>query len=154
MLKKVILGIAMTASALMADYTVFDTKTIPYSNGVEKEVFFGTLADYSEATMEIAKSIQAHGAMGAINGLGTSAQALSRGFYSTGTQAIASGAVIGLVIGFSYPYIMELCADQEYILVKAVKLKNGKRALRALTFIGNKHPSLSESQIHKILKRK
>jgi len=153
-MKKIIILAVLSISALMADYTTFDTRTIQYSGGVEKEVFFGTLSDYNQATMEIAKSIQAHGTLGAINGLGVSAQALSRGFYSSGMKAISSGAVIGVVIGFSYPYLMQFYADQEYVLIKAVKLKNGKSALRAITFIGNKHPSLSESQIHTILQGK
>ena len=153
-IKLLFVSMIISASALMADYTVFVTKSIPYSGGSEKEIFFGTLADYSTAQTEIAKSIKAHGTIGAINGMSQGAQALARGFYGEGMKYVGAGAAIGIGVALLDPIIMDMYADQEYILVRRVDLGGGKRALKAIFFIGDKHPSLSAKQIHTILRNK
>ncbi|BDY11824.1 hypothetical protein [Hydrogenimonas cancrithermarum] len=153
-LKILTVSMILSVTALMADYTVFVTKSIPYTEGSEKEIFFGTLADYSEAQTEIAKNIAEHGTIGAINGMSTGAQALARGFYGEGLKYVGAGAAIGIGIALLDPIVMDMYADQEYILVKSVDLGEGRKALRAVFFVGDKHPSLSAEQIHSILRNK
>jgi len=153
MFKKVLLGLTLSASIAMADYTIFDTKSISYTGGSEKEVFFGTLAQYSQVTEEIAKSIAEHGGMGAINGMSSAAQSFARGFLGEGLQSVTAGAGIGIIVGLMTPYIRELYADKYYVLIKAVNLGKGKRALHAFTLISDKHPELTEENIHSILRR-
>ena len=153
-MKQSFIALLLSMSALMADYTVFVTKSIPYSGGTEKEIFFGTLADYSEAQTEIAKQIAQHGTIGAINGMSQGAQALAKGFYGEGLKYAGAGAAIGAGIALLDPIVMDFYADQEYILVRNVDLGGGKRALKAILFIGNKHPSLSAEEIHSILRNK
>lgn len=153
-MKKLFIGLVAGLSVLMADYTVFVTKSIPYSGGSEKEIFFGKLADYSEAQTEIAKQIAQHGTIGAINGMSQGAQALARGFYGEGLKYAGAGAAIGVGIALLDPIVMDFYADQEYILVRKVDLGGKKKALKAIFFIGDKHPSLSDKEIHNILKNK
>jgi len=105
----------MAATALMADYTTIVTKTAPSMQG-EKEIFFGTVSDYSNYVMQYA----------------------------------GAGAAIGIVVGLLDPYVMSMYADQEYMLVRT----DGKGELESILFIGDKHPSLSEAEIHKILQNK
>ncbi len=144
----------ITVSALMADYTTFVTTSVTGAKGAEKEIFFGTLADYSQANAEIAKSIKAHGGMGAINGMSTGAQSLAKGFFGEGMKSVGTGALIGVIVGLMDPFIMDFYADQQYVLIRAIDLDNGKKALKAITFIGDKNPSLSEEEIHNVLKEK
>ncbi len=144
----------IATSALMADYTTFVTTSISGAKGSEKEIFFGTLADYSQANAEIAKSIKSHGGIGAIDGMSTGAQSLATGFYGEALKSVGTGAAIGIVVGLMDPFIMDFYADQQYVLVKSIDLGNGRKALKAFTFVGDKHPSLSEAEIHSILKGK
>jgi len=153
-INKLLFLIFISVSALMADYTVFVTKSIPYSGGTEKEIFFGTLGDYSKAQTEISKNIKAHGTIGAINGMSQGAQALARGFYGEGMKYVGTGAAIGIGVALLDPIVMDMYADQEYILVRRIDLGGGKGALKAIFFVGDKHPSLSAEEIHSILKNK
>jgi hypothetical protein len=57
-------------------------------------------------------------------------------------------------VGALDPYVMSLYADQEYVLIKNIKMPNGKIARKAVIFVGDKHPSLSEEEIHTILRNK
>jgi len=148
-LKTLILLAGLAGTNLMADYTTIVTKTTPSMNG-GKEIFFGTLSDYTKYRAEISKEISLRGTLGAIDGMSKGAQALARGFYGEGLKYAGGGAAIGVLVGLMNPYVMSLYADQEYVLVRT----DGKGELKAVMFIGDKHPSLSEEQIHEILKNK
>jgi hypothetical protein len=152
--KKLTVLLFISVSALMADYTVFVTKSIPFSGGSEKEVFFGTWEEYGKSQSELLESMAKHGTMGAINGVSNGAKALAEGFIGEGMKSAGAGLAIGLVIGALNPYVMSLYADQEYVLIKNVKLPNGVVARKAIIFVGDKHPSLSEAEIHKVLRSK
>ena len=148
-LKTLILLIGLTGTSLMADYATIITKTTPSMNG-GKEIFFGTVGDYSQYVSEISKNIAKHGTLGAIDGMSKGAQALAKGFTKEGGNFVGAGAAIGIVVGLLDPYVMSLYEDQQYVLIRADK--NGE--LEAIMFIGDKHPSLSDEEIHKILKNK
>ncbi len=152
-MNRTLAALLLTASVLTADHTVFITKSVPFDSAKETEIFFGSLEDYSEAQTEIARRIAEHGTLGAINGMSKGAQALARGFFGEGLKYAGAGAIIGATIGFLDPYVMSFYADQEYILVRRVDLKNGSKALKALFFVGDKHPSLSDEEIYEILKQ-
>ena len=147
-IKTFIIFMGLTVTSLMADYTTIITKTTPSMNG-GTEIFFGTVADYSKYVSEISKSVTQRGTLGAIDGMSNGAQALARGFAKEGMKSFGAGAAIGMVVGLLDPYVMSLYADQEYVLIRADK--NGE--LEAIMFIGDKHPSLSEKQIHNILNK-
>jgi len=151
---KVIVFICFSTSMLLADYKVFVTKTLPNTSGKEEEVFFGTWESYGKAQSEILKSIAQHGTMGAISGVSNGAKALAEGFVGEGLKSAGTGLAIGLVVGALDPYVMSLYADQEYVLIKNIKMPNGKIARKAVIFVGDKHPSLSEEEIHTILRNK
>lgn len=140
---------ALAAANLMADYTTITTKTSPSASG-GKEIFFGKVEDYTKYVSEIAKNIAIKGADGALNGLSAGAGSLAKGFVGEGLKSFGAGAGIGIVIGLLDPYVMSFYADQEYVLVRADS--NGE--LTAVMFIGDKHPKLSDEQIHNILKNK
>ena len=148
-LKTLILFIGLVGTSLMADYTTIITKTTPSMQG-GSEIYFGTVADYSQYVTEISKNIAEHGTLGAIDGMSKGAQALAKGFLKEGGNFVGTGAGIGVLVGLLDPYVMSLYADQEYLLVRADK--NGE--LEAIMFIGDKHPSLSDEEIHNILKNK
>jgi hypothetical protein len=139
---------------LLADYKVFVTNTLPNASGKEEEVFFGTWEEYGKVQSELFESMAKHGTMGAINGVSNGAKALAEGFIGEGMKSAGAGLAIGLVIGALNPYVMSFYADQEYVLIKNVKLPNGVVARKAIIFVGDKHPSLSEAEIHKILRSK
>jgi hypothetical protein len=153
-MKKIVLILLLAGSWLSADYKIFVTKTLPNVSGQEKEVFFGTWEDYGKAQSEILESIAKHGTMGAISGISNGAKALAEGFVGEGLKSAGAGLAIGLVVGALDPYVMSLYADQEYVLIKNIKMPNGKIARKAVIFVGDKHPSLSEEEIHTILRNK
>ena len=141
-MKKVFLIVAVMFSSLFAQYKVITTTTGGY-NGNGQEAFFGTMADYTKERVKI-NHMLASGTVGAANG------ALSQGgnLLATGLQGAAVGAGISMVYNLMDPFIMDLYADQEYVLIR--KDSNGE--LKALYFIGDKHPSMSKKNIHEILK--
>jgi|GEM_PF-2129824 len=143
----------LAGTLLTADYTVFVTKSVPFDSARETEIFFGTLEDYSEARTEIARRIAEHGTLGAIDGMSRGAQALAKGFFGEGLKYAGAGAVIGATVGFLDPYVMSFYADQEYVLVHRADLPDGTKALKALFFVGDKHPSLPDEEIHTLLRR-
>jgi hypothetical protein len=153
-MKKIVLILLLAGSWLLADYKIFITKTLPNVSGQEEEVFFGTWEDYGKAQSEILESIAKHGTMGAISGVSNGAKALAEGFVGEGLKSAGAGLAIGLVVGALDPYVMSLYADQEYVLIKNIKMPNGKIARKAVIFVGDKHPSLSEEEIHTILRNK
>ena len=139
----------ISASALMADYEIFVTKTAEV-NGQEKEIFFGTLADYSKARVEANKML-ANGVVGAAEGASQGAAALAANSLGEGAKYVGSGAALGVLVSFLDPYVMDFYADQQYILIRKI---GDTGELKAVFFVGDKHPSLSEEEIHKILKNK
>jgi len=153
-LKKITVLLLISASALMADYKVFVTKSIPFSGGSEKEVFFGTWNEYGNAQSEALKSVAEHGTVGAISGVSNGAKSLAEGFVGEGLKSAGAGLAIGVVVGVLDHYISNARRNQFYILVKRVSLSNGKVAKKAIMFIGDKNPELSREEIHEILKRK
>ncbi len=148
-LKTLILLIGLTGTSLMADYTTIITKTTPSMQG-GKEIYFGTVADYTKYVSKIRKNLAKRTALGAINGLSKGAQALAEGFAKEGGNFIGAGAGIGFVFSLLNPYVMSFYADQEFVLIRA----NNNGELESIMFIGDKHPSLSNKEIHKILKNK
>lgn len=134
-------------TSLMAQYITVKTETSPGAGGGQ-ELFFGTLSDYTKSVSEIASKMKAGNV--ALNGLSTSSQYLAKGMFGDSLKAGGTGIGIGLAYGLLNPYIMSFRYDQEYILIRS----NGNGELSAVTFIGDKHPSLSKEQIHEILKSK
>ena len=142
------LALGLMTSNLMAQYITITTETGPGAGG--KEVYFGTVADYSQKMTDIAKSVKRNGVNGTLNGLSTSSQYLAKGIFGEGLKSMGSGLGIGLAYGFLNPYVMSYRYDQEYVSIRS----SGNGELKAVMFIGDKNPSLSESQIHEILKSK
>jgi len=147
--KMIIISILVSASALMADYEVFVTKTAEV-NGPEKEIFFGTLADYSKARTE-ANNMLAHGVVGMAAGADKGAAVLAEGSLAEGAKYAGSGALIGVAVSLLDPIVMDFYADQQYVLIRKI---GNTGELKAIFFVGDKHPSLSDSEIHDILKNK
>ena len=148
-MKALMVATGLSITSLMADYITITTKTTPSMND-GKEIFFGTVADYTKYVTEIQKNIVARGTLGAADGLSRGAKALAEGFYGEGLKFAGAGAAMGVVVSLLDPYVMSMYADQEYLLVRS----NGNGELKAVMFIGDKHPSLSEEEIHKILRAK
>ena len=144
-LKTLLIGLALAATNAMADYITVKTQTSPSAVG-GKEIYFGTIANYTKSVSEIASKMKAGNA--ALNGLSTSSQYLAKGMFGDSLKASGTGIGIGLAYGLLNPYIMSYRYDQEYILVRS----NGNGELTAVMFIGDKNPSMSEDQIHEILR--
>ena len=144
-MKRMLVALSLISSSLMAQYITIKTETSPGA-GYGKEIFFGTVSDYTKSVSEIASKMKAGNA--ALNGLSASSQYLAKGMFGDSLKAGGAGIGIGLAYGLLNPYIMSYRYDQEYILVRS----NGNGELTAVTFIGDKHPSLSKEQIHEILR--
>jgi len=156
MFRVLLVGFLISAN-LFADYRIFVNKSEPFSDGnisQKKTIFFGDIKDYRKSLQEIQKNILAHGVEGAAAGLSTQSTNLAKGLLGEGLKAGVSGMGIGLLIGALDPYIMSFYADQQYIKVYKITLKNGNVAYMNKFFVGDKHPSLSADQIKAVLEKK
>jgi len=148
------LCLGVFTSSLFADYEVFEGKSEPFGANqiVSKEViFFGELDEYSKSLRDIQKSILKHGAMGAIDGLSDQSATLAKGFLKEGFKGGATGLGIGMFYGMLNPYIMSFYADQQYIQIYSIKLKNKKTVYMYKFLVCDKHPALNEDKIKDIL---
>lgn len=149
-MKKLLLLLSFSASALLADFEIIKNKSVSFNDSdvTGKEViYFGELANYSKEVVDIQKNVALKGTEGLINGVSNGSEALAKGFYSAGGNAIGAGVGIGLVIGLLDPFVMEFYADQKFIQVEKVTLKDGTVALQNSYFVGNKHPSYENEEI-------
>lgn len=143
------------SNSLFADYTVFTNKSEPFSDTEvmqKEEIFFGELKDYQKSLADIQKALIAHGTMGAINGINNQSANLAKGLLGEGLKGAGTGVVIGLVVAALDPYVMSAYADQYYIQVNKVKLKNGKTVFMNKFLISDSHPKLSKKEIINILR--
>lgn len=155
-MKKIILLSFFAVSALFADYEVIKTKSVSFTDSdiKSKEVtFFGTYADYSKEVVDIQKAMLQKGAEGAMLGVQNGSEALAKGFMNAGGQAIGAGLGIGLVIGALSPFVAEAYADQQYIQIEKITLKDGSTAQTSSYFVGNKHPSYSDEEIKQFINK-
>ncbi len=147
-MKKLIFSGLLLAVSAFADYTTFVSCTNPGAYCPKgKEIYFGTLEDYQKDRAKAIEAIKKGAASGAIQGLQGAAGALARGFYGEGANIAAGGIGIGILMNLTInPFLDSLNADQEYISIQKVG-----NELRAVYFVGDKHPSLSAEQIHQIV---
>jgi hypothetical protein len=156
-MKKILVSIGLAAllsNAAFADYKVFTNKSEPFVDSQinKKEViFFGELEDYRKSLEEIQKNIAAHGVVAAANGLSGQSANLAKGLLGEGLKAGATGLGIGILIGALDPFVMSIYADQYYVQVYKVELKNGKTVYMNKFLVGDKHPKLSEKEVKSIL---
>jgi len=150
----ILIGLLLSVNVLMADYKVFTNKSEPYSDlQVQKKevIFFGEFKDYTKSLEKIQKNIAAYGVVGVANGLSNQSASLARGLLGEGLSAGATGLGIGLLVGALDPFIMNAYADQYYIKVYKVTLKNGKTAFMNKFLVGDKNPKLSDTEANSIL---
>lgn len=143
------------SNSLFADYTVFTNKSEPFSNTEvmqQEEIFFGELQEYQKSLAEIQKALVAHGTMGAINGLNNQSANLAKGLLGEGLKGAGTGVAIGFAISALDPYVMSFYADQYYVKVYKILLKNGKTVFANKFLIGDSHPELSKEEVNKILR--
>lgn len=155
-MKKLLIILSLSASALLADYEVIKNKSTSFNDSdvKTKEVtFFGTYANYSKEVVDIQKSMLQKGAEGAMLGVQSGSEALAKGFMNAGGQAIGAGLGIGLVIGALSPFVADAYADQQYIQIEKITLKDGSTAQRSSYFVGNKHPSYSDEEIKQFISK-
>ncbi len=153
-MKFIFIGLLLNFNALMADYKVFINKSEPYSDlqVQQKEViFFGEYEEYTKSFEEIQKNMAAYGVVGIANGLSNQSANLAKGLIGEGLNAGATGLGIGLLVGALDPYIMSLYADQYYIKVYKITLKNGKTVFMNKFLVGDKNPKLSDKEVDNIL---
>jgi hypothetical protein len=152
MFKVLLLGLLLIVNAA-ADYEVFVNKSEPFAdeNITTKEVlFFGELGDYKKSFEEIQKKIVAQSIVGAASGISNQSGNIAKGLLQEGAKAGAAGFGIGLLIGALDPYVMSIYADQYYVELYEVELKNGKKVYMNKFLICDKDPKLSEEEIKKI----
>jgi hypothetical protein len=153
----VLIGLLLSINMLMADYKVFTNKSEPYSDlQIQKEevIFFGEFEDYTKSLEEIQKNIAAYGVVGVANGLSNQSASLARGLLGEGLSAGATGLGIGLLVGALDPFVMSAYADQYYIKVYKVTLKNSKTAFVNKFLVDDKNPKLSSAEADSILEDK
>jgi len=144
-MKKILMSIMLTmglTTSAMADHEVFVNKTNEAMTGGQ-EIFFGKISDYEVKAQEIVKSLK--------NGVTNPPAGISQTTWNTMQNTLAHGLTgfgTGLVFSMFSPFINEMYADQEYVLIKT----NGVD-YKAVTFIGDKHPAMSEAEIKALLSR-
>jgi hypothetical protein len=145
-MKKIVTSVLLTmvlgSSALMADHEVFVNKTNEtMSNG--KEVFFGKISDYKIHAEKVLKSLEKND-KNPPEGISQSTWNTMIGTFSHGM----TGLGLGLIFGMMDSFVMDFYADQEYVLIRS----NGKD-FKAITFIGDKNPAMSEADIKALLSK-
>ena len=149
-----LLLVAALTTGLFADHKVFTDKSEPFADSSvvsKKEIFFGELKEYRKSLSEIKKALAVRGVLGAVEGLDNQAATLARGFIGEGLKGAGTGAAVGVVIALLDPIVMSAYADQYYILLYKVKLRNGRSAFMNRFLIGDGHPDLSKDEARKIL---
>lgn len=144
----------MLSQAASADYEIFTNQSQPFSNSQvqnEKVVFFGEVKDYRKSLEEIQKSMLAHGANGVLQGLDSQSANLANGLIGEGLKGAGAGLGIGLLIGALDPFVMSFYADQQFVKVYKVQLKDGKSVFVNKYFVGDKHPTYSKEKINELL---
>jgi len=152
-MKRFILSFVLFLTLVNAEYITLESKTVesvPSSGGTE--IYFGTISDWSKEVSKIQKSIAKNGINGVAKGLGTASNQIANGMINSSMKNIVAGAGIGIVYGLLDPLIMSGYEDQNYVLIKSFDM-GGKKELRANIFVGDKHPALTEEQIHQILNK-
>jgi len=147
-------SVLLLSQSVWADYEIFTGKSEPFRHrqvSKKEVIFFGELESYRKSLEEIQNAMKAHGTMGVINGLSNQSANLAKGLVGEGMKAGVTGLGIGLLYGALDPYIMSFYADQQYVQVYKITLKNGKTVYMNRFFIGDKHPSLTELEIKSIL---
>ena len=142
------------SNSLFADYTVFTNKSELFSDTEvmqQEEIFFGELQEYQKSLAEIQKALIAHGTMGAINGLNNQSANLAKGLLGEGLKGAGTGIAIGLVVATLDPYVMSAYADQYYVRVYKILLKNGKTVFANKFLIGDSNHELSKEEVKEIL---
>jgi hypothetical protein len=153
-MRTILIILLLSINVLMADYKIFTNKSEPYSDlqVQQKEIiFFGEYEEYTKSLEEIQKNIAAYGVVGIANGLSNQSANLAKGLIGEGLNAGATGLGIGLLVGALDPYIMSLYADQYYIKVYKITLKNGKTVFMNKFLVGDKNPKLSNKKVDNIL---
>ena len=145
---------AVFSQSVFADYEIFTNQSEPFKSSqiAKKEaVYFGELQDYRKSLEEIQKSMALHGVNGALEGLSNQSTNLAKGLIGEGLKGAGTGLGIGLLIGALDPFVMSFYADQQFIKVYKVQLKDGRTVFMNKFFVGDKHPSYSKEEIKSIL---
>jgi len=145
---------AVFSQSVLADYEIFTNQSEPFSSAqiVKKEaVYFGELQDYRKSLEEIQKSMALHGVNGALEGLSNQSANLAKGLIGEGLKGAGAGLGIGLLIGALDPFVMSFYADQQFVKVYKVQLKDGRTVFMNKFFVGDKHPEYSKEEIQTIL---
>ena len=133
-MKKIILVFAVLTILANADYEIFKSQTQSIGTPVKiEEVFFGPYTDF---THKLAKGAD---------------KALTNGLISGITGGLTSGG-INAVIGFLDPFVMSLYADQKYLKILKMTDAKGNVAFKKVLFVGDKHPSYSDTKIRHLIK--
>ena len=156
-MKKLLVSISLSAllsSSVFADYKVFVNKSEPFSESqIQKKevIFFGELENYRKSLEEIQKNMATRGVLGITEGLSNQSANLAKGLIGEGLKGAGTGLGIGLLIGALDPFVMSIYADQYFVQVYKVKLKNGKTVFMNKFLVGDKNPKLSEKEVKSIL---
>lgn len=149
-MKKLLILLVLT-QVLFGAYRVTVTTTYEYkASDVTQieEVFFGEfkeyLINYQEITLKMAE--------GTLIGLSGSAESLAKGLFKEGLKGGFAGAGIGLVYGGIQHIIDESKANQRYILMERVYLKDGSSELKSNYFVGDKKPLYTQEEIRQFIK--
>ncbi|MCK9372461.1 MAG: hypothetical protein M0P91_04630 [Sulfuricurvum sp.] len=155
-MKKLLLTLSLLFMSAHADYEIIKSKSKSFSdeNVTSMEImYFGSLENYSKSVVEIQKNIAEKGTEGFLNGLSSGAESLAKGFTKAGVQSMGAGLGIGIVIGALDPFIMGFYADQTFVQVEKITLKDGSIAYSNRLFVGNKHPSYSDEEIKNLINK-
>jgi hypothetical protein len=150
-----ILSLIAFTNYSFANYEIFKTKTIPFSQSsvVHKtEAFFGKYSDYTKTISQLRSSVISNGVAAALNTLPTNSAKLLTAITSNGGLNALGSLSTGIGINFLYSQLDKLADDQMYILIEAVKLKNGSTVLISKFLICDKNPELSVTVIKTLLK--
>ncbi|AHJ11311.1 hypothetical protein [Sulfurospirillum multivorans] len=153
-MKKFVFLLFMLTPFLFGDYKLLINTTDNYKQEniiSEETIFFGSFDDYMSYRQEIAKKLLAGTAGGAIQGLSQGAAQLAQGL-SGGVASGLTGAGVGFVIIAIQEQIDKNRADQRYIELHKITLKDGSTELKSFFFNGNKQPVYTEEEIKDFIK--
>lgn len=149
-MKKLLILLVLT-QVLFGAYRVTVTTTYGYEPSdvaQTEEVFFGEFKEYLINYQEITFRV----VHGTLSGLSASAENLAKGLFKEGLKGGFAGAGIGLVYGGIQHIIDESKANQRYILMERVYLKNGSSELKSNYFAGDKNPVYTQEEIKQLIK--
>lgn len=153
-MKRLIVLLLILTQFLFGDYKLIITTTDNYKQenvASEEAIFFGTFDDYMSYRQEIAKRLLAGTAGGAMQGLSQGAAQLAQGL-SGGVASGLTGAGVGFVIMAIQEQIDKNKADQRYIELHRIVLKDGSIEFKSFFFNGNKKPLYTEEEIKSLIK--